>query len=344
MTLSVIVPCRNEIRHIYGFMRALLAQRLPPGADWEVLIADGVSSDGTRAVLDRYAARHAFITVLDNPRGIVSTGLNEAIRRARGEVIARMDVHAAYAPDYLAECLAVLRETGADNVGGAARTLPGGSYVQSAVALAYHSPFGSGGARFHDVGHEGRVDTVPFGCWRRPTLIELGLFDEALVRNQDDELNLRLARRGGVIWQSPRIRCWYKPRATLRGLWSQYAQYGYWKPYVIRKHRLPASMRHLVPAGFVGSVIVLAALAPLSQAARWLLAAVAALYGAASLAATARACRGGNARFAPVLPVVFAACHFAYGLGFLRGLWRVVRTRLQRRTTSTQCSVPPAGA
>jgi glycosyltransferase involved in cell wall biosynthesis len=325
MTLSVIVPCRNEIRYIHGFMRALLSQQVPAGVEWEVLIADGGSTDGTRALLDEYAARHGFLTVIGNPAGIVPTGLNKAIRRARGDVIVRMDVHAEYAADYLAQCLGVLEETGAQNVGGPARTLPGESYMQGAIAVAYHSLFGSGGARFHNVNYEGPVDTVAFGCWRRKTLLDLGLFDEKLVRNQDDELNLRLVRRGGLIWQSPRIACWYKPRATLARLFSQYAQYGYWKPYVIRKHRMPASVRHLVPAAFVGGLLSLAALAPFAAPARGLFAAVLALYALANLAATAAASRNGNLRFAPLLPLVFATLHFSYGLGFLGGILHAAR-------------------
>ena len=197
MTVSVIVPCRNEIRHIHAFLRSLEAQQLPDGVDWEVFIADGMSRDGTRAVLEEYRAAHPFVTVIENRGEIVSTGLNEAIRRARGEVVVRMDVHTEYAPDYIAQCLAVLEETGAENVGGPARTMAAG-YMQGAIARAYHSGFACGGARFHNPAYEGYVDTVTFGCWRRQTLLDLGLFDEALVRNQDDELNLRLVRRGGT--------------------------------------------------------------------------------------------------------------------------------------------------
>lgn len=326
MTVSVIVPCRNEIRYIEPFLGSLGAQRLPPGVDWEVFIADGMSDDGTRAVLDRFRAGHPYLTILDNPRKIVSTGLNEAIRRARGEVVVRMDVHSEYAPDYIAQCLAVLEETGAQNVGGPARTMARG-YMQRAIALAYHSGFACGGARFHNTGYEGEVDTVTFGCWRRRTLEELGLFDEALVRNQDDELNLRLVLSGGRIWQSPRIRCWFKPRSSLGALFRQYAQYGYWKVYVIRKHRQPAAVRHLAPGAFVGGVLGLALLAPFSLPARWMLAGALGLYAAGNLAATALAARRGGLRFAPVLPLVFAAYHFSYGLGFLRGLARAGHVR-----------------
>ena len=119
-------------------MRSLLAQELPEGVDLEILIADGMSTDGTRAVLEAYRAARPRMVVFDNPRGIVSPGLNEAVRRARGDVVIRLDVHAEYAPDYLRRCLEVLDETGADNVGGPARTMAEG-YMQHAIAVAYHS-------------------------------------------------------------------------------------------------------------------------------------------------------------------------------------------------------------
>ncbi len=341
--VSVVVPCRNEIRHIHPFMRSLLAQQLPAGLEMEILIADGMSDDGTRAVLEAYRAAHPSITVLDNPRGIVSPGLNECIRRARGEVIVRMDVHSEYAPDYVRRCLEVLEESGADNVGGPARTMARG-YMQKAIALAYHSGFACGGARFHDPSYEGWVDTVTFGCWRKPTLEDLGLFDEALVRNQDDELNLRLVRRGGRIWQSPRIRCWFKPRSTLGALFRQYGQYGYWKVYVIRRHRLPASVRHLVPAAFVAALLLLAAAAPFSAAAARLLALGAGSYIAGALGATALACRDvSRLKYAPVLPVVFAAYHFSYGFGFIAGMLRLLADPAWGRSAAASARRETAG-
>ena len=181
---------------------SILAQDLA-GIDWEVIVADGMSDDGTRAILDRYARREPRIRVLDNPARAVPAGLNAAIRAARGEIILRMDAHTAYAPDYVRRCLDALQATGAANVGGPARTKPRG-YWGRAIAAAYHSPVACGGARFHDPNYEGWADTVPYGCWRKSTLLEIGLFDETLVRNQDDELNLRLCRAGGRVWQSRR--------------------------------------------------------------------------------------------------------------------------------------------
>ncbi len=222
---SIVVPCRNEAAHIVRFLESVLAQELS-GRSVEVVVADGLSDDGTRDVLADYCSRHAQLRVVDNPDRIVSTGLNLAIMSSQADVIVRMDVHTRYARDYVRQCLDELARRDAENVGGPARTETTG-YLAGAIAAAYHSPFSCGGARFHDESHEGYVDTVPYGCWRKATLERLGMFDEALIRNQDDELNLRIIRNGGKIWQSPAIVSWYSPRPDLAKLFRQYFQYGF---------------------------------------------------------------------------------------------------------------------
>jgi len=326
--VTIVVACRNEIAHIRGLLDSILHQEFH-GWGWEVIVADGMSDDGTRDILQAYSARHAEVRMIDNPGRIVSTGLNAAIRAARGEIILRMDAHTRYAPDYCALCLSTLESTGADNVGGPARTNASGKYAR-AVAAAYHSRFCTG-ARFHDVNYEGWVDTVTYGCWRKSTFDRIGLFDENLVRNQDDELNLRLVRAGGRIWQNPRIMSWYSPRTTLSGVFRQYFQYGFWKVAVIRKHRIPASWRHLVPALFALLNVGLLAgflVARLNNSAGWTLAfaalwsAMLACYGAANLLASAAAARASGWDLFFYLPAVFATYHFSWGLGFLVGTLR----------------------
>ena len=177
-----------------------------------------------------------------------------------------MDAHTRYASDYVRNCLEVLRTTGADNVGGpwVAR---GTGIIGRTVAAALQSPFSFGGTRGHNPDYEGIVDTVYLGCWPREVFGRVGLFDEELVRNQDDEFNLRLTRAGGKIWQSPRIKSWYRPRGSTVRLLRQYMQYGYWKVRVIQKHKIPASVRHLIPGLFVLSLVVLALAAPWSRVA-----------------------------------------------------------------------------
>jgi GT2 family glycosyltransferase len=313
-----VIACRNERADIEACVRSALAQQVPPGGI-EFIIADGRSDDGTRDLLMRLAQQDPRVRVIDNPDRIVAAGLNAAIRAARGKIIVRMDAHTEYAPDYVDQCLAVLRETAADNVGGPART-KARSYMQGVIAAAYHSPFAVGGARFHNPDYEGCVDTVTYGCWRREVFERIGLFDEELVRNQDDELNLRLTKAGGKIWQSPRIKSWYAPRPSLRSLCRQYLQYGYWKVRVIQKHRLPASWRHLVPGGFLLSLVLLGLLALWWPVAFWSLLSLVSLYLMAAVVASFPAAARHGWRTLPLLPLVFACYHFSYGCGFLRGI------------------------
>jgi succinoglycan biosynthesis protein ExoA len=341
-SVSIVVACRNEAAGIGALLRSASTQLLD-GWEWEVILADGMSEDGTREIVREFCALHPRFRMVDNQGLMVSTGLNKAIRMARGEYIVRMDAHTEYDPTYCRTCLKELLEHRADNAGGPARTIAR-TRLGRAVAAAYQSPFSSGGARFHDVGFEGWTDTVPYGCWRRSTLERLGLFDESLVRNQDDELNLRIVRAGGRIWQSPRIVSWYHLRESLRGLCKQYFQYGFWKVAVIRKHRIPASWRHLVAPAFVAATLCASAVAAVATwlgdrdllmlAAAVLMLQWFAYVTALAVAAVITASRSGWEHL-PVLPVVFAAYHLAWGLGFLLGCWWLLGrpSRLDYRTS-----------
>jgi succinoglycan biosynthesis protein ExoA len=317
--ISVIIPCRNERSYIKRFIDSLIAQDYPTEY-LEILIIDGMSCDGTIEILDDIKSKNKNIIVINNRKKFVSPGLNLAIAKASGEIILRMDVHTEYQCDYISQCVTTLLESGADNVGGPARTRSK-TYIQKAVSIAYHSPFSVGGAKFHDVNFEGFVDTVTYGCWYKKTIEDLGLFDEELVRNQDDELNLRMIRSGKKIWQSPKIKSWYYPRASISSLFKQYLQYGYWKVRVIQKHRIPASIRHLIPGSFVLIVLLLLALAPFSEIAFLLLAALLGVYMVANFIASLITCfKPKYWKFLMIMPLTFASYHFGYGFGFLLGL------------------------
>ena len=317
--VSVIIPCRNEEDCIEACVRSIFDQD-PPSGGFEVIVADGMSTDKTRGILDRLAKEDDRLIVIDNPRRFVSSGLNAAIAVSRGEVIVRMDAHTVYARDYVRQCLAVLEETGADNVGGP-WAAEGEGLMGQAIAAAFQSPFSVGGARGHDLGYEGSLDTVYLGCWRRDAFARFGLFDEELVRNQDDEFNLRLIRSGGKIWQSPCIRSWYRTRGSLGNLFRQYGQYGYWKVRVIQKHHLPASFRHIVPGGFLLSLLILLIASWWWTSALWGLIGILSLYGVAILSASIVTARKSDWKFLPILPLVFGTYHVSYGLGFLRGVF-----------------------
>jgi GT2 family glycosyltransferase len=299
-----------------------------------------MSDDGTRERIVRLAGGDPRVVLIDNPGRAVSGGLNAAIRAARGDVIVRMDVHTDYAPDYIRRCVEILEETGADNVGGP-WVAEGKGYTSRAIASAFRSPFAVGGAPGHDPDFEGPVDTIYLGCWRKDLFDRVGLFDEELVRNQDDEFNLRLLRAGGRVWQSPRIRSYYRPRSSLGALFRQYFQYGYWKVRVIRKHGRPASPRHLVPVLFILGAALGWPAGFVHPSLGILYAGTLALYGLLVLAFSARSAAASGWDLLPVLPAVFFIYHAGYGLGFALGLLDFVVLRRGARATMTVLTRPP---
>lgn len=253
ITVAVIVPCRNEVNFVENFLQSVLKQNLK-GIELEIIIADGMSSDGTRRILQDYD--NPRVTMIDNPELIVPTGLNRAIAVARSEIIVRMDVHSEYDTDYVRTCAHKLIDTEAQCVGGP-WVAKGQNIRQNAIADAFQSRLASGGAPSRNIGFSGYVDTVYLGSWRKDFLKDIGGFDEALVRNQDDELCLRIKKTGGKIWQDKDIKSVYYPRDAISKVVRQFFQYGYWKIAVIKKHKMPASWRHLAPFLFYITLAVL---------------------------------------------------------------------------------------
>jgi GT2 family glycosyltransferase len=233
-----------------------------------------------------------------------------------------MDAHNVYPSTYIASLVDWLERSGADNVGGIWITCPStDSAMGRAIAIGLSHPFGVGNSYFRIGSAEPRwVDNVPFGCYRRDVFDRIGLFDEDLVRNQDDELNLRLIRHGGRILLVPSIASSYHARESLSKLWRMNYQYGYFKPLVIRKIGAVMTIRQIIPATFVASLCGTALLAPLSNAMALLCAAVLVAYLGASILAASGSVRTHGLRCAAALLVVFPVMHIGYGSGFLRGL------------------------
>ncbi len=322
--VSVILPCRNEARFIGPCIDSVLATEYPREL-LELMVVDGASNDATREVVQRYAERHAFIRLLDNPQRIVPTALNIGIRASTGEIIVRMDAHVIYPPDYIPKLVKALETTDADNVGGRMLTVPTTrAPMAEAIAMALSHPFGVGNSWFRIGTAEPRyVDTVPFGCWRRELFDRIGMFDEELVRNQDEELNYRLSAAGGKILLLPDVVSYYYARESPRLAARMLYQYGYFKPLVARKIGRFMTMRQLVPAAFVLSLALGAALA-LARPSLWpVLGVILLTYFAAMLFSAAGAIRSRGWKLGLAMAGVFPVLHIAYGYGFLHGLWNI---------------------
>jgi glycosyltransferase involved in cell wall biosynthesis len=319
--VTVIVPCRNERRYIENCLDSILACNYPSGG-LEILVVDGMSDDGTRTVIERYAGRHPVIRMLDNVKRTTPCALNIGIKQARGAIVMRMDAHAQYPPTYIAELVAWLERTGADNVGGACVTLPGDATATGrAIAAVLAHRFGIGNAHFRLGTAELRtVDTVPFGCFPREVFQRVGLFDEDLVRNQDDEFNLRLVKAGGRVLLVPGVTSRYYARGSVRQLAGMFFQYGYFKPLVVRKVGGIMTVRQVIPAVLLLTLTVAGLLAPWLGVARVVLGVTLAGYVTADTAAAASIARRAGLRVGLAASAVFPVLHFAYGLGYLLGV------------------------
>lgn len=313
------MPVRNEADHIAISLGSIAKQTYPKGRI-EILVADGMSDDDTRSVAQKVANEFLLnIEILDNPKRIAPSGLNVALDKAIGEIIIRVDGHCELAPDYVANCVALLEADRADGVGGPIETVGSGA-VSEAIAIAMATKFGVGGSAFRTVDdREIYTDTVAFPGYKRETIDRAGRFDEELVRNQDDEYNYRIRELGGSILLSPSIRSRYFSRSSIRSLWRQYFQYGYWKVRVFQLHPGQMSARQFVPFAFVLTLGLLAAASPFSGVAQAGLLIVILGYSVMNFAASIVAGKN-KITCIPLIGLSFLTLHVSYGLGSMFGL------------------------
>jgi glycosyltransferase involved in cell wall biosynthesis len=246
-TISVLCPTYNEKAYITQLLEFFVHAE---PKNKEIIIADGMSTDGTREIIKEWQVKYPYIKLIDNPNKYVSFGLNEAIKQATGEYIARVDAHTQYPNDYLTNCLEVSKETGAENVGGYIFS-KGKTTIGKAISVAMSTSFGVGNTEFRTAVVDGYVDSVPFGFWKKTFFDTFGYFDTELIRNQDDEFNYRTNKLGGKIFQSSKISSAYYVRDSFKAMYRQYYQYGYFKPLVFKKlGNSGVRIRHLIPGAF----------------------------------------------------------------------------------------------
>lgn len=324
MIVSVVMPIYNEAQFIQRSLAAVLSQDYP---DLEVLIVDGLSTDGTPDRVRAMIAANPRARLLTNPGRIQSCALNIGIQAAQGDVIVRVDGHTVIASDYVSQCVRALQETGADTVGGPMRCV-GITPMGWAIAAAYRSPFRVP-SRVAISRRAEYVDTVYMGAWPRSVFERVGGFDETLAVNEDYELNYRIRKAGGRVYLSPDICSEYYGRQTLRALWQQFFLYGRWKLRMLLKSPASTRLRHLVAPAFVAVLIGGAALALLIPFAAWMWVSILASYLLANATASIRQASRDGWSLLPRLPLVFACIHLAWGIGFWAEIvqqgWAAVR-------------------
>ena len=319
--ISIIIPCRNEEAHIGKCIDSIIQNDYPKDR-LEVFVVDGSSDDNSKKVVQEYCDKTDFIKLFDNQKKIVSSALNIGLKEAKGELIMRLDAHSTYGKNYISLCVQHHGENDVDNVGGPIITLPGSDTpIGKAIALGISHPFGVGN-QYCRIGAKEKmfVDTVTFGCYKRTVFDRIGLFDETLIRNQDDEFNLRLIKNGGKILLVPEILVYYIARDSLLKLWRMYYQYGYFKPLVAMKLGSVLTWRQLVPPLFVGILGLTAILSPIIKYSAWLFCLIFFSYLLADIVFAYKSARKKGLRCVFSLFFVFPILHFSYGLGYLKGI------------------------
>ena len=327
--LSVICPIYNEEKYIAKCIESVLQQDYPQN-DLEVFFVDGMSQDNTAQIVNEYCEKYPFIKLLQNPNRTVPYAMNIGIKASKGETIIRLDGHCEYPTNYFSTLVENLEKYSADNVGGVFITLPcNETNVSYAIAECLKNPFGMGNS-LHRIGAKENVktDSVPFGCFRREVFDKVGLYDEELTRNQDDELNARIIKNGGSIYLIPTLGIKYFARDKVSKVRKMFYQYGLFKPLVNKKLGQAATVRQFVPPLFVFALILGLALSFVSKIFLWLYVSFLVLYfllgifmGVKSAVKTKRPL------LVFLMPWIFFNVHLSYGVGYWTGLFKVLFNR-----------------
>lgn len=318
--ISVVIPCRNEAPYIEECVRAIFNASLPTGITMNVMVVDGMSNDGTRAIVEQLAVEYPNLRLVDNRQQLTPYAFNLGIHAAPCDYVQIIGARHIISSNYLQNCLTILE---ADRsiwcVGGKIIN----EYVNETgrvIATAMSTKLGMGIGNFRTLTKSGFTDTVTSPMYPYWVFEKIGYFDEELVRNQDDDFNYRVTSAGGKIFFDASISLKYYVRGNFQQLRKQFYQYGYWKVFVNQKHKSVTTIRQLVPPLFV-LYLMLAVLS-------WLFGSIFGtvgstpllIYLAITLFVTYKLTKEDKSlKFFDVFKT-FPILHISYGLGYLRGV------------------------
>ena len=322
--VSVVVPMRNEEKHIERCIRSLVNQDYPNDFV-EIVVVDGMSNDNSKKIVKSLLNKHSNISLYANPNLFTSFALNIGISKSKGEIIIILGAHSKCPPHFISDSIRYLHKKGVDVVGGPIVTKAfKNTFGAKCVALITSHPFGVGNSKFRTSKKEGFVDTVGFGVYRRGVFEKVGLFDERLIRNQDNELNSRIIKNGGKIYQTPHLTVCYYNQSTIGGLLKQAFRTGMWNVATIKINPAAYRWRHFVPFCFVTALVALGLLCFFVKEARYAFLVFIGLYGMAAAISSLHIGLKEGIKYTWILPSLFFLYHMSYGLGTLGGLFRMI--------------------
>ncbi|MCZ6702477.1 MAG: glycosyltransferase family 2 protein [Ignavibacteria bacterium] len=315
--VTIIIPCRNEFNYIEKSVTSILNQKDLTG-EIEIIVVDGLSDDGTRERLEKLQLEFPNLKVIDNLKRITPFALNLGIKEAHGEFVCIMGAHSEYAENYLSNSIKLMEKYPEASCVGGPITSEGNTNFGKAVALAMSSSIGVGNAKHRFPEYEGYAEIACFPVFRKEVFSQIGLYDESLVRNQDDEFCSRLTSSGRKVYISPSVKSVYFVKDTPSKLFIQYFYYGLYKPLALNKVKTKIKIRHLVPFIFV---IYLLSLPLAFRFSLWLLPII--LY---FLVIGWNILRSKlNVKSKLYLIIIYPLIHISYGVGFILGMSKLIK-------------------
>ncbi len=320
--IAVVVLCRNEKLHIKQCIDKIYNCTIPENCEIVVKIVDGMSDDGTRQIIESLQNQYPSLELIDNRKQLTPYAFNLGIRASQNaDYIQIVGARHMLSINYLNECY---KKLNSDNeiwcVGGKIVN----EYLNKSgrtIASAMSTTFGMGIGNFRTLEKSGFTDTVTSPMYPKFVFEKIGLFDENLVRNQDDDFSFRVIKAGGKVYFDHEITLKYYVRGSFKGLWKQFFQYGYWKVYVNRKHKTVTTGRQLVPPLFALYLFVLPLTLIFSIHLLGFSAIPLFLYILLAIYFSIKTSKADNeVKFLEVLKT-FPILHLSYGLGYLKGIW-----------------------
>jgi succinoglycan biosynthesis protein ExoA len=316
--ISVIIPCRNENKYIQDTINSILCQK-NEGYAFEIIVVDGMSQDGTREILNELSTKNQNIKVIDNPAKVTPVALNIGIKNSSGKYIAILGAHAEYSDDYFSENLELMKTHPEVSCTGGPIISKGKNYFAKAAAIAMSSPVGVGNAKHRFPEYEGYAEMACFPFFKREVFDKYGLYDESLIKNQDDEFCFRIRLRGAKIFISNKVKSTYYVRDSFSKLFNQYFSYGKWRIPVLLKHKIAISYRQQVPALFFVTIAFLFMISCYFHNI-YIGLFLPVLYFFILIGFAVSYLKKENIKVIRYLPAIVFILHFSYAIGFLSGI------------------------
>jgi succinoglycan biosynthesis protein ExoA len=320
MRVSVIIPVRNEAAHLRQTLLELADQDFLD-TDYEILVVDGMSDDGTPDIVRELQSAIPNLYVFDNPKRLASAGRNVGVRNSGGKFVVIVDGHCHIRDrSFLRHLVDAFDASGADTLG---RPQPlrceNPTAAQRAVAAARKSWLGhnpdsdiySEGARFVP------ADNVAV-AYRRDVFDLMGEFDESFDACEDVDFNTRVRRAGLTCYFTPAVAVEYQPRDTLGGLLYQMSRYGRGRARLAFKCPATVTAPSLLPPLWLLALVAGSLLGIAWWPMGMVVGAALLMYFAVVLVESVRVRRMETRVSLWRLPAVFAVIHVGFGWGYLR--------------------------